>query len=541
MIFKELHLANFGKFQNKTLTFKKGLNIIVGENESGKSTLFQAFLGILFGFKQDSKRYLPWQNPTSYKARLALDDNCTEIYLERDFLEDTVSFIQKENNHMSSFQYKASPLGRSAEREIYLNKIQDLFGFCEPEIFKHSLFIEQRSLHLPPQNQTATDVKQMISHISELKYDEICSRLEERYFEITKKNPSGLDKRNDRILEDLQKQILDLEEKIKKTRENQESLKKLSEKITNLKETITTKEIRLKAVTESLIAIEQLAKFSKKETEIKDSLNDLKKRKAIIERLTEQLTQIQKSKPQVNRLSIGLFIVSLFALPMIFFSANISIFWLILLFIAFSVLFGQHFYTQKKAQSHFQLQEMRVKSQLEVLPDPHKLDQTIEQHQKSLFEIEAQKIEFKQKVTDGNKAEKESLTQTLHQLRETHTIEKQNYIYFAKGLQSPFTLEEDLFDLKEKEKILRTKSRVLWLAKETLETMIIEFRKEHLKLFAKDMEKTFQIIAKDSYQNIAFEKETLTPSLEWQKTPISITSLSCGTQDQLYFSMNLSF
>ena len=58
MIFQELTLLNFGKFQNKKFSFEPGINLVVGKNEAGKSTLFQAIFGILFGFKNDRDRFL---------------------------------------------------------------------------------------------------------------------------------------------------------------------------------------------------------------------------------------------------------------------------------------------------------------------------------------------------------------------------------------------------------------------------------------------------------------------------------------------------
>ena len=40
MKIKELRLKNFGKFTNKEIHFSDGMNVIYGENESGKSTLY---------------------------------------------------------------------------------------------------------------------------------------------------------------------------------------------------------------------------------------------------------------------------------------------------------------------------------------------------------------------------------------------------------------------------------------------------------------------------------------------------------------------
>ena len=44
-----LLLRNFGKFQNQKLRFESGINIIYGENESGKSTIHTFIKGMLFG------------------------------------------------------------------------------------------------------------------------------------------------------------------------------------------------------------------------------------------------------------------------------------------------------------------------------------------------------------------------------------------------------------------------------------------------------------------------------------------------------------
>ena len=47
MIIRKLQLRNFGKFQNKEILLKEGINIIYGENESGKSTI-HSFLQSMF-------------------------------------------------------------------------------------------------------------------------------------------------------------------------------------------------------------------------------------------------------------------------------------------------------------------------------------------------------------------------------------------------------------------------------------------------------------------------------------------------------------
>ena len=50
MKIKALRIKAFGKFKDKIVTLKPGLNVIYGDNESGKTTM-QAFIqGMFFGF-----------------------------------------------------------------------------------------------------------------------------------------------------------------------------------------------------------------------------------------------------------------------------------------------------------------------------------------------------------------------------------------------------------------------------------------------------------------------------------------------------------
>ena len=75
----ELILKNFGKFTNKQILLTDGINIIYGENESGKTTLHTFLKGMLFGMERKRGRaaatdtfrtYEPWENPNFYAGIL---------------------------------------------------------------------------------------------------------------------------------------------------------------------------------------------------------------------------------------------------------------------------------------------------------------------------------------------------------------------------------------------------------------------------------------------------------------------------------------
>ena len=51
MKIKNIHIDNFGKFENFNIDFKDDIQIIYGENEAGKSTLMD-FIKLMFYRKE---------------------------------------------------------------------------------------------------------------------------------------------------------------------------------------------------------------------------------------------------------------------------------------------------------------------------------------------------------------------------------------------------------------------------------------------------------------------------------------------------------
>ena len=64
----DLKVNGFGKLSGYTIEFKDGINVVYGENESGKSTLLKFIMGMFYGlsknkngkFMPDFERYMPW-------------------------------------------------------------------------------------------------------------------------------------------------------------------------------------------------------------------------------------------------------------------------------------------------------------------------------------------------------------------------------------------------------------------------------------------------------------------------------------------------
>lgn len=67
MIIERLEIISFGKLKNKIIDFTDGLNILYGDNESGKSTTINFIYAMLYGFGENRtkalslrEKYTPW-------------------------------------------------------------------------------------------------------------------------------------------------------------------------------------------------------------------------------------------------------------------------------------------------------------------------------------------------------------------------------------------------------------------------------------------------------------------------------------------------
>ncbi len=94
MEIRELTLHNFGKFTGKTIRLENGINILYGENESGKTTLHTFIKGMLFGMERGRGRasvydsfsiYEPWENPNYYSGSLRFESGGKTFRIDRNF------------------------------------------------------------------------------------------------------------------------------------------------------------------------------------------------------------------------------------------------------------------------------------------------------------------------------------------------------------------------------------------------------------------------------------------------------------------------
>lgn len=94
MYITRVNIQNFGKFSDFQMSFDKGMNLIYGENEAGKTTLHTFIRVMLFGMERQRgkaalndqfTRYEPWENPGYYAGTMDVICGGREYRLERVF------------------------------------------------------------------------------------------------------------------------------------------------------------------------------------------------------------------------------------------------------------------------------------------------------------------------------------------------------------------------------------------------------------------------------------------------------------------------
>lgn len=89
-----MKIKNFGKIQNEELEFSPGINVLYGENESGKTTMHMFLKSMLYGIQRLRGRaakkdvystYEPWENPITYGGILWFESAGKNFRLSRNF------------------------------------------------------------------------------------------------------------------------------------------------------------------------------------------------------------------------------------------------------------------------------------------------------------------------------------------------------------------------------------------------------------------------------------------------------------------------
>lgn len=197
MIFKELGLLNFGKFEDKKIELQDGINLIYGVNEGGKSTITNFIDGVLYGFSRDSlarkvrdelfEKSRPWTS-NLYRGYIILNDGEEDYRISRDFDKDEVSILNLNTGEDLS----------NDERNFLYSRIPQpgvIFFELNRKIYKSSFYLGQRLSQL--ESDASDELQARINNFSisedeNLDLNKVIEKMEEDLYNLgTKRRKSS--------------------------------------------------------------------------------------------------------------------------------------------------------------------------------------------------------------------------------------------------------------------------------------------------------------------------------------------------------------
>lgn len=256
MIINDLYIASYGTLSDKKLTFSDSINIIEGENESGKSTLMAFILFMLYGGNDDIERIKCSNNSCSGSLTVTTEKHgCVRI-------ERKASVIGKKYTD----EVKVHFLPSMKELHIKRSVGEYLLG-VNKQFFQATAFISQKGASDYSQKSVNDSIQNILLSASEsYNTDKALKKLDDtRKFFALKRGRGGV--------------IAELEDKISAYRyaldANSEKINTIQKKTSELEE-LNTKKSKYESLISDIFA-EKQARSQKRVRDAKLALDESKK------------------------------------------------------------------------------------------------------------------------------------------------------------------------------------------------------------------------------------------------------------------------
>lgn len=517
MQIKNIQINGFGRIEDANINMKNGLNLIIGENESGKSTLTEFIKGIFYGVSRnkngkeysDYEKLKPW-NEKNFSGKLVYSMDDEEFIVYRDFNRNNAKVYDKNGTEITNEFNK----DKSRGAEIGLAHLE-----MDEDTFDNSVFIKQKEIKIDELSQNT--MLQKLTNIiqsgeEDVSYETTLKKLEKLLLEEvgterTQNKPKNILKRTLSELE-LKKSKL-IENRVK--HENIEGKKKIL---------FEKKKQNEKALNDAIKVFNIKNKYEKMIQEQKAEFDiELKYKK-------EQKEKAKKENDKKKLIDTILIVVATILLTLaLIFTKEIVLAIVALIIGLVSVVLNLKFSYKEELSveaENFDIvtEEARKKESKEILnleKDGVKKNLT----EKRVLELKA--------IIEKCETEKNNL------LLEEHKLEIEDKA-LNENLTNLIEIEEEIALNNEKLDLVTEKELIINYAIEKLKESYAELKDEVIPDIEKDIRYTISKTTNGKYTNVKYNDSEGLITENYLGQLITVDKLSAGTIDQMYLGFRMA-
>ena len=549
MKIEKIQINGFGKLENKEIELTDGINIILGRNESGKSTLLKFINSMLYGISKnkrgkiisDQEKYKPWNTEQySGKIKYKLDDKKEyEIYRDfknrelkifNNFGDDLTPLFNVEKNKEIPFFYEQTKI----DEDLFLNSTEIVQNEIKIDKINQNLIIQKLS-NLASTGNDNTSYKKTMDKLNKKQLEEI-----------------GTDRSQDRPIN----KIINKLNKLKNEKNELEKYEDEKYEIENKNNLIKN---NLNELNNNL---EFLNKLNKIKNIYLEEKNKIKINKEIIEEYNKKINNLENEKNKINNLKnkfkkikINKYIFIELILLIIFILINLKIknnlFYLLFIFLLIPIVI--YFYKKNKLNNKYKKEIIfnleKIKNEINLLNENKKekinelnnLEKEIENKIKNeLIKNNINLINYEKIISNNEIEEKINLIkkEINENELEKHKLNLDKENIFPK-IDKLANVEEELEYSLEEYNELKNNSEIINIAKEYLEKAYKEMKENVTPRFSEELSNTILKISNGKYNNIKVLDNDIMVEVE-SGNYVSVSLLSVGTIDQLYFALRMA-
>ena len=560
MIIKNLKINGFGKLENKEYNFNDKINLVEGNNESGKSTLLKFISSMFYGLSKnkngkdipDFDRFKPWKD-TDFSGKIKYTlDNGEDFEVYREFKKKTPTIY----NHLKEDITNKFPIDKSKESLFFIEQT----GISE-ENFLSTCITEQENVKL-----TSNEKNQVIQKLSNLvstgdentSYKKIETRLNKMQLEEV-----GSGRSSGRPINLVEEEIEALEEERKEVSSYEEQKYKVEEEKQSLKIDLEDNKLVLELLRKQKVNLEKTEFEEEKLKVFKKNLAQNKEEQDIVEEKLNDL--VAERRDNLNKGKIGyfagVFLLAIITIVSIIIKEKLG---LLLNILPIVLIIAQFIINKRKTNKIKRFGKEIQKQRLD-------LEDRLKQLEKNYDKQEKEIIEKQKQILDEQKENEKEIVRAFTGKLDDETIEDilstdyskiVEFISEKEREQTEFSINEkkieldnqnivskleDLVDIDEKlEGLYERKDELLQLnnmyeiAKEEIEKAYQEMKENITPEFLEELKIIISEVTNNKYSECYIDSENniLVETENGMYVPIEL--LSVGTIDLMYLALRIS-